>query len=267
MAERFLGAGMKVVCSDIEAGALHATVSELRARGGAVHAVRTDVSKPEEVGLLAQETLRTYGAVHVLCNNAGIFEAGGMPSWTTTLDDWNWILGVNLMGVIHGQQTFLPIMIEQGTEAHIVNTASIGGWIAGNALYSVTKFGVVALSEALYLELKRGGFKTSVSLLCPGYVQTRLADSERNRPASLAHCSPASAAGVALRSGFAAAVDDGIEASVVAEHVLSAILEDRFYIFTHPESLPAIERKTKTILAGENPVVQPLARLLEPVRP
>jgi NAD(P)-dependent dehydrogenase (short-subunit alcohol dehydrogenase family) len=260
MAQRFVRAGMKVVLSDVEVEPLAAAMAQLRAAGGDVHQVITDVAKPEQVQALARESLSKYGAVHVLCNNAGIFEGGGIPSWQTSLDDWNWILGVNLMGVIHGLRTFLPIMHEQGSDAHIVNTASIGGFIAGNPLYSVTKFGVVALSEALYAELQRAGSKTQVSLLCPGYVKTRLADSLRNRPADLPQASPQNAATENLRQRFAEAVDAGIEPDVVAEHVLSAILEQRFYVFTHPESLVAIERKTRMILSGENPTVQPPPR-------
>jgi NAD(P)-dependent dehydrogenase (short-subunit alcohol dehydrogenase family) len=260
MAQRFVRAGMKVVLSDVEAGPLAAAVAALRAGGGDVHQVITDVAKPEQVHALARESLSKYGAVHVLCNNAGIFESGSIPSWQTSLDDWNWILGVNLMGVIHGLRTFLPIMHEQGGDAHIVNTASIGGFIAGNPLYSVTKFGVVALSESLYAELQRAGSKTHVSLLCPGYVTTRLADSVRNRPAELSHASPQNAATENLRQRFAEAVEAGIEADVVAEHVLSAILEQRFYIFTHPESRVAIEQKTRMILSGENPAIAPLPR-------
>jgi NAD(P)-dependent dehydrogenase (short-subunit alcohol dehydrogenase family) len=253
MAVRFAAARMRVVLSDIENDALQETTAALKQAGADVLAVQADVSKLAEVQRLAALTLSQYGAVHVLCNNAGIFEGGGSPSWTTSADDWNWILGVNLMGVIHGQQTFLPIMIEQGSEAHIVNTASIGGFIAGNALYSVTKFGVVALSECLYAELKRAGSKTSVSVLCPGYVRTRLADSARNRPTDLSNASPANSAGAALRRYFAQAVEDGIDPAIVADHVMTAIVEDRFYVFTHPDSLPSIAEKTASLVAGENP--------------
>jgi len=243
MAQRFVRAGMRVVLSDIEAEALAAAVAALRGAGGDVHQVIADVAKPEQVQALARESLSKYGAVHVLCNNAGVFEGGGIPSWQTSLDDWNWILGVNLMGVIHGLRTFLPIMHEQAGDAHIVNTASIGGFISGNALYSVTKFGVVALTEALHAELRRAESKMHVSLLCPGYVKTRLADSSRNRPAELSQPSPQNPATEQLRQRFADAVDGGIDPDVVAEHVLSAILEQRFYVFTHPESLQAIEQK------------------------
>ena len=255
LAERFVRAGMKVVLSDVEEAALETTTAGLRERGARVHAVVADVASAEQVRALATQTLRSFGAVHVLCNNAGIFEAGGSPSWTTSADDWNWILGVNLMGVVHGLQTFMPIMVEQASEGHVVNTASIGGWISGNPLYSVTKFGVVALTEALYAELRRSGSKLGVSLLCPGYVKTRLADSERNRPEHLRNASQRNAMGTAVRRNFAAAIDAGIDAEQVAEHTLRAIEEDRFYVFTHPDSRTAIERKVNTLLAGHNPNV------------
>ena len=190
LAERFCAAGMKVVLSDVEVDALQQATAALREQGASVHAAPADVASAEQVRALAQETLRVFGAVHVVCNNAGVFEPGTVPSWRTSADDWSWILGVNLMGVVHGVQAFMPILQEQAVEAHIVNTASIGGWLAGNPLYSVTKFGVVALTEALYVELRRAESKVGVSLLCPGYVKTALADSERNRPAQLPERSP-----------------------------------------------------------------------------
>lgn len=254
LAERFSAAGMKVVLSDIEPEALAVAERSLRERGARVHAVRTDVANAAQVHELASETLRHFGAVHVLCNNAGIFEGGGSPSWTTSLDEWNWTLSVNLMGVVHGIQAFMPALLEHGGEGHVVNTASIGGWIAGNALYSVSKFGVVALSEALYVELRRSGAKVGVSLLCPGYVKTRLADSERNRPADCEPSAP-SAGRDALRKYFAQAIDGGIDAALVADHTLNAILDNRFYVFTHDDSVPSIEQKFNSLRAGLNPLV------------
>ncbi len=163
----------------------------LRDEGADVHALVTDVSKAEQVQALADESLKRFGAVHVLCNNAGIGIPSG-PSWETTLDDWKWTIDVNLMGVIHGVRSFVPIMLEQGSESHIVNTASIAGLVAGGDLasYAVTKFGVVALSEHLCMELEGAGAKTKVSVLCPGFVATKIMDSERNRPADRQDASP-----------------------------------------------------------------------------
>ena len=162
MAQSFVAAGMKVVLSDVEPAPLAATCKELQALGADVHAVVTDVSKPDHVSALAQQSLSRYGAVHVLCNNAGV-GTEARPSWSASLDDWNWVLGVNLMGVIHGIRSFIPIMIEQGGEAHIVNTASLAGLIYGeNTVYAVSKFAVVGLSESIQLELARAVHKLKV---------------------------------------------------------------------------------------------------------
>jgi NAD(P)-dependent dehydrogenase (short-subunit alcohol dehydrogenase family) len=256
LCERLAAEGMSVVMSDVEPAALAIAAASLKERGARVHSVVTDVSNAGDVRALAEECLRAFGGVSVLCNNAGIFEAGGSPSWTTSADDWSWIIGVNLMGVVHGLSAFVPILLEQTGGAHVVNTASIGGFIAGNALYSATKFGVVAITETLYQELRRMGSQVGVSLLCPGYVKTRLASSERNRPIELAHASPATQTGATVRRAFAQSIDAGIDAREVAEHTLSAILEDRFYVFTHPDSLPSIEEKVATMREGRNPVVR-----------
>jgi NADP-dependent 3-hydroxy acid dehydrogenase YdfG len=150
MAETFAAAGMRVVLSDVEEDALDATTAEIRGAGADVCAVPADVSHADDVTALAESALRRYGAVHILCNNAGVF-TGSRPSWESTLDDWAWILGVNLMGVVHGIRTFLPVMIEQDDEAHIVNTASLAGLITGGSLYGATKSAVVALSETVHL--------------------------------------------------------------------------------------------------------------------
>jgi NAD(P)-dependent dehydrogenase (short-subunit alcohol dehydrogenase family) len=255
MAESFVDAGMKVVLSDVEPGALERTTQALRANGADVHPVVTDVSKPEQVQALAGQTLSKYGAVHVLCNNAGVGVTGG-PSWTNTLDDWSWILGVNLMGVIYGLRTFMPIMIEQKTEAHMVNTASLAGLISGdNPLYATTKFAVVALSEGVYLELQRGGFKPKISVLCPGFVDTNILNAERNRPAELDEKTARSTGPAAEigRQWFAEQLKQGLSPRNVGDQVLAAIRDERFYILTHPDWNPLIEHRMKTILAGENP--------------
>jgi NAD(P)-dependent dehydrogenase (short-subunit alcohol dehydrogenase family) len=257
MAESFVAAGMKVVLSDIEQSALESTTQALRAAGADVYAVVTDVSKPEQIEALAANTLSKYGAVHVLCNNAGVAVRSGV-SWESTLSDWNWIIGVNLMGVIYGVRTFLPIMIEQGTEAHIVNTASLAGLISGdNTLYGVTKFAVVALSEGVYLDLQRYGAKPKVSVLCPGYVDTNIIDSARNRPAELADTGRKESGPIAdaFREWFTERLKQGLSPRAVGDQVLSAIREERFYILTHPDWNPLIEQRVQTILAGENPKV------------
>jgi NAD(P)-dependent dehydrogenase (short-subunit alcohol dehydrogenase family) len=173
LAETFAGAGMKVVLSDVEEAALAKAADALDAAGADVLAIRTDVSRPEQVEELARRSVDAFGGVHLLCNNAGV-AVGRVATWESTLDDWRWILGVNLMGVIHGLRSFIPIMLEQQTEGHIVNTASIAGLVTlgGNALYGVTKHAVVSLSESLHNELAAREAKLKVSVLCPGWVNT-----------------------------------------------------------------------------------------------
>jgi NAD(P)-dependent dehydrogenase (short-subunit alcohol dehydrogenase family) len=260
MAETFVAAGMKVVLSDVEESALMQTSESLRGAGADVHAVRTDVADPAQIEALAKATLERFGKVHVLCNNAGI-AAGGQSTWTSTLDDWNWIVGVNLMGVVHGIRTFLPIMIAQDEEAHIVNTASMAGLIVNSMpLYAATKSAVVALSEGVYLELKRDGLKPGISVLCPGFVNTGILNSRRNRPADLQKVSaePAGPAAEAFRKWFVDQLKNGMQPRAVGEQVLAGIREGRFYILTHPEMLPLVERRTADIMAGANPSGSPI---------
>ena len=258
MCEAFVQAGMRVVLADVEQKALERTTQTLRAGGADVHAVVTDVSKPAQVEALAAETVRRYGAVHVVCNNAGV-AAETMPSWSGTLDDWNWVLGVNLMGVIYGVRTFLPILINQGAGGHIVNTASLAGLVTGgNTAYAVSKFGVVALSEGVYLELKQGGFLPSISVLCPGPVDTNILDCARNRPPELSDTVPMTGPVVdAFREWFREQLKQGLNPRQVGEQVLAAICEDRFYILTHPDWNQFVERRMQSILAGENPSLLP----------
>jgi len=259
MCEAFVDAGMRVVLADVERGALERTTDELRARGAEVHAVVTDVSKPEQVDALAAETLHHFGAVHVVCNNAGV-GTETTPSWSGTLDDWTWVLGVNLMGVIHGVRTFLPILIDRGEGGHIVNTASLAGLVTGgNTPYAVSKFGVVALSEGVYLELKQGGYRPSISVLCPGFVNTRILDAGRNRPPELGHTTPPTTGPVAdvFREWFTEQLRQGLDPRRVGDHVLAAIRDDRFYILTHPEWNGLVEHRMRAILAGDNPTAVP----------
>src|SRR5947209_4283023 len=177
--------GMKVVLADIEEDALRQAEEELKASGADVLAVRTDVSKAEEVEALAQQAFDRYGAVHLLFNNAGV--GTGLTVWESSLADWQWVLGVNLWGVIHGIHFFVPRMLAQDSEGHIVNTASSAGLISSSGLgiYKVSKHGVVTLSETLALELAGQGARIKASVLCPEWVNTRIMDSERNRPQAL----------------------------------------------------------------------------------
>jgi NAD(P)-dependent dehydrogenase (short-subunit alcohol dehydrogenase family) len=259
IAESFIEAGMKVVLADIEEPALDATTRELRAAGADVHAVPTDVSKLDQVEHLAKETLRKYAAVHVVCNNAGIALRTN-ASWESTLDDWNWILGVNLMSVIYGHQTFLPILIEQATEGHIVNTASFAGLVPGGGVaYSVTKAGVVAMSEGTYFELARRAPNIGISVLCPAFVNTNIIESERNRPSGLAEPAPLvrTPETDVYAEWFQAQLKQGLSPRAVGDQVLAAIRERRFYILTHPSFTPLIEQRMKRIVVSENPAMTP----------
>lgn len=258
MAERFAAEGMKVVVADIEEGALAETEKEMKANGATVLAARTDVSKSADVEALAHKTIDAFGAVHILCNNAGVSARGA--SWQRTVGDWQWVLGVNLWGAIHGIRVFVPIMLGQDAEGHVVNTASMAGFISPpwSATYSVTKHGVVTLSETLHHELAQVGARVKVSVLCPGWVKTRMADAERNRPAELQNepveatripqVEAAERLRVQLRS-------TGLSPEKVAEDVFRAIKDEKFYILTHPERKDYIRARMEDILEERNPAI------------
>lgn len=238
MAERFAAEGMRVVLADIEVDALAEVASRILDAGHDVSALRIDVSKADEVRELADFVLRKYGAVHVLCNNAGVGIGGAL--WEHTVKDWEWLLGVNLWGVIHGIRTFVPIMMRQGDECHIVNTASAAGldarpWLG---MYSASKYAVVAISEALQQELAMTGAKIGVSVLCPAIVNTRIGEAERNRPAALSNESGAEVPPQAQAFGeaFRAMLASGIPPRDVADAVVEAIHNDRLYVFTNVET-------------------------------
>lgn len=256
--ETFVSAGMKVVMADIEQGPLEAASRAVLASGGDVHPVVTDVAKPDQMDRLARETLKKYGAAHVLCNNAGIGNVRGGASWESTLDDWNWIVGVNMMGVVHGQRAFLPIMIRQGSEAHIVNTSSLAGLLPGlGTLYAMTKAAVVSLSESTYFELQHFAPKIGVSVLCPAWVDTNILNSDRNRPAEYGDTRPGPRG--PMNEVFAQWLEqqlkEGLSPRTVGARVLDAIREQRFYVLTHPEWTPLIENRMHRMLAGDNPVL------------
>jgi NAD(P)-dependent dehydrogenase (short-subunit alcohol dehydrogenase family) len=258
MAERFAAEGMKVVLADIEEGALTRAESEMRAKGAAVASKRTDVSRGEDVEALAAFTIDKFGAVHVVCNNAGV-GVGGV-TWQQTVKDWEWVLGVNLWGVIHGIRAFVPIMLQQGDECHVVNTASRAGlltrpWLA---MYCASKHAVVALSESLYHELALTGSKVKVSVLCPAVVNTRIGESERNRPDDLRD---AAGAGVpaqqmqAMEQAFRALLATGLAPEEVAGAVVEAIRDERFYIITHDETKGRVSTRLDDIVGGRNPTL------------
>jgi NAD(P)-dependent dehydrogenase (short-subunit alcohol dehydrogenase family) len=250
VADRAAAEGMKLVLGDIEQGALEAAVDALSGNGAEVLGVVTDVSDASSVQALRDRALERFGAVHLVHNNAGIGLAG--PIWEISEEDWRWILGVNLWGVIHGVHTFTPLLIEQG-EGHIVNTASIAGLIAAPFLgpYNATKQAVVAISETLFKDLQGIASPVGVSVLCPGFVQTRIAEAERNRP----DWAPAPQAedAEAMRGLVQSLVDSGLPPAAVADRVIDAVRTNTFYILTHPELDAALTTRFEDILQGRAP--------------
>ena len=258
MAERFAREGMKVVLADVQEKPL-AEARDAMARAGAeVLAVPTDVSKWEQVDALANRTFETYGAAHVLCSNAGV-GVGGF-AWEMSGADWDWVVGVNQWSVVHGIRAFVPRMIAQG-EGHVVNTASMAGLVTapGMSVYCATKHAVVAISECLHLDLALTGnaSKVHVSVLCPAWVKTNIADAERNRPASSPPPTAPSPQAQMMAGMVRAAIAGGIPAEEVAEQVLQAIVEERFWVLTHPVTKKAVEKRMRGIVEGKAPEFDP----------
>jgi len=245
--------GMKAVLADVEAEPLATAEASLKASGATVLAVQTDVSQARDVEALAQKTLEAFGAVHVLCNNAGVGTEAAV--WESTLAEWEWVVGVNLWGVVHGVRVFVPLMLAQDAECHIVNTASTAGLISGPGLgaYKVTKHGVVTLSETLHHELAERGAKVKVSVLCPGIVNTRIMESARNRPGGLPPTGPRGPASEERWEALRRLVPAGMPAAQVADAVFEALRKDRFYILTHPEGKEAVRTRMEDILQERNP--------------
>ena len=254
MAERFAAEGMSVVLADVEPNALAKAEAEMKAAGATVIGVRTDVSKAADVEALARRTLDAFGGVHLLANNAGVAEGGNV--WDNTVADWEWVLGVNMWGVIHGVRVFTPIMLAQGSEGHIINTASVAGLISppGMGIYCVSKHAVVTLSECLHHDLAQKTDKIKCSVLCPAYVPTGIADSGRNRPTELNQTRQKTAADLALDASLKKAVQSGkLTAADVAQKVYEAVRDERFYILTHPKIKPSIQWRMEDILQERNP--------------
>lgn len=255
IAERCVRSGVKVVLADIEEGALAQAGDELKAIGGAVLCVKTDVSKRSEVEALARQALDAFGGVHLLFNNAGV-AAGGAP-WEATWKDWEWVIGVNLLGVIHGVKIFTPLMLAQNTECHIVNTSSTAGLVVGggSATYAVTKHAVVALSECLYLALRQRKALVNVSVLCPGLTRTNIGNAERNRPEELRNepvpLTPEMQAGLAA---FKAALEASMPPQQVADAVFEGIEKEQFYILSDPRWIDVVQLRTSKLVAMDNPV-------------
>jgi NAD(P)-dependent dehydrogenase (short-subunit alcohol dehydrogenase family) len=253
MSERFAVAGMKVVLADIEADRLAAAVADLRAAGHDATGVVTDVADADAVDRLAVAAFDAYGAVHVLCNNAGVVKRARV--WELTLDDWNWVLNVDFWSVVHGLRAFVPRMLEQGAGGHIVNTSSMAGLLPMPNLgaYAAAKSAVLALSLSLQTELDQLGSSLGVSVLCPGFIATGITDSARNRPAALADQAPPpnvprTTAGVVAT----------LTSADVAEQVVEAITANRFWILTHDQYRPVIVQHASGVGTAARPAPAPI---------
>ena len=244
-AARFAQEGMRVVLADIEQVALEAAVAKLAAAGHEALAVPTDVSRWEDIQELAARALDAYGQVNVVHNNAGVVRAGRMEE--LTLSDWEWVLGVDLWSVIYGVKAFLPL-IRQAGEGHIINTASSAGLQASPDIgpYNVAKFGVVALTETLQLELLQEGSKIRSSVLCPGAIATRIGESERNRPQAAAETET----NQRFHEMAGEVVARGHSPESVAERIVSAIREQEFWILTHPKWIEVLRRRIEGMEDG-----------------
>ena len=243
--------GAMVVLADVDEAGMRETATRIASLGTCSLQMRCDVSKPDELDRLAARTYAEFGAAHLLFNNAGVAVAG--PAWTATLEDWKWTLDINLMGVVHGIRSFVPRMLAQKDECHVVNTASVAGLLSlpGSGVYCVSKHGVVALSECLYHDLRVERAPIGVSVLCPAYVNTGIFDSARNRPRELAATNPLGrpyeeAGRKALLAGKLSAAD-------VARITLEAVKERRFYVLPHQKIKAAIETRMRDILDERDP--------------
>ncbi len=250
--------GMQLVLADVQADALERAATELRAAGAQVLAMAVDVSQVEQVDALAAATLERFGAPHFVFNNAGVGSAGLI--WENTLKDWNWVLGVNLMGVVHGVRAFTPLMLEAAGKdpawtGHIVNTASMAGMVnmPNMGIYNVSKHAVVSLTETLYQDLALVTDQVSASVLCPYFVPTGIHQSHRNRPDGLAQEKPTRSQLIGQAMSEKAVTSGKVSATEVAQMVFDAIAANRFYVFSHPQSLAVVQTRMEDVLQTRNP--------------
>jgi NAD(P)-dependent dehydrogenase (short-subunit alcohol dehydrogenase family) len=251
--------GMNVVMADVQQDALDAAGTEIAALGAQVLPYRLDVSKASEVEALGAATLARFGAPHVVFNNAGV-GCGGLI-WESTLKDWEWVIGVNLMGVVHGVRVFTPMMLaaakqDRGFEGHIVNTASMAGLVnmPNMGVYNVSKHAVVSLSETLYQDLRLVTDQISASVLCPFFVPTGINQSQRNRPDAVSETRPPTPSQRIGQAMNERAVGKGkVTAAEVAQYVFDAVREDRFYVYSHPRALASVQTRLEDILLPRNP--------------
>jgi NAD(P)-dependent dehydrogenase (short-subunit alcohol dehydrogenase family) len=250
--------GMAIVMADIQQDALDRAAAEIAALGAQVLPYRLDVSRAAEVEAMGAATRARFGAPHFVFNNAGV--GGGGLIWEVSLRDWEWVLGVNVMGVVHGVRVFTPMMLEAakadpGYEGHIVNTASMAGLLTppNMGVYNVSKHAVVSLSETLYHDLALVTDQVRASVLCPYFVPTGITQSERNRPDELKNQKPTRSQTVARAMSDKAVSSGKVTAATVAQFVFDALAEDRFYIYSHPQALANVRTRMEDIIAGRNP--------------
>jgi NAD(P)-dependent dehydrogenase (short-subunit alcohol dehydrogenase family) len=253
LACRAASEGMNVVIGDIEKAALEVALDELRASDAEVEGFVTDVTDPDAMQALADAAVERFGGVALFCNNAGV--GGGGLSWEMPLSTWKWIVDVDLWGVIHGVRSFVPLLMQQ-PEAHIVNTASVAGLVAAPFMgpYNVAKHGVVALSETLHHELAMAAPHVNVSVLCPGWVKTNIADSIRNRPDHLQEGDGELGPQSDILRGF---LETGMAPEVVAAKVFDAVRAEQFWVLTHDDEadfwVDAVNRRLRSIENRSNP--------------
>ena len=251
--------GMNLVLADVQQDALDRTVAEMQAAGAPVLAMRVDVSKADQMQTLADATFQRFGAPHFVFNNAGV-GAGGLV-WENTLQDWEWVLGVNLMGVVHGVRLFTPMMLAAAQadptyQGHIVNTASMAGLLnAPNmGIYNVSKHAVVSLSETLYQDLALVTDQISASVLCPFFVPTGISQSHRNRPDDLkVQAKPTQSQLIGQAMSDKAVSSGKVTAAEVAQRVFDAVTSNQFYIYSHPKAIGSVQTRLEDVLMARNP--------------
>jgi NAD(P)-dependent dehydrogenase (short-subunit alcohol dehydrogenase family) len=259
LAQRLGAEGMKVVIADVEAAALESAERELSGAGVEALGVRTDVADAGSMRALADRALARFGAVHLVCNNAGVMGGSGL-CWEASVEDWQWVLGVNLWGVIHGIRSFLPILLEQ-EEGHVLNTASMAALVSlpFTAPYVVSKHAVLALSESLHHELTARRSRVGVSVLCPEAVDTRIVDAERNRPVALrgAAGTERSPERALVEAATRKALAGATPPAVIAERALRAIRERRFYVLSEDAWRRSAEARLDDLRLARNPTLAP----------
>ena len=268
-AERFAAEGMNVVLADIETDALNAAVTRLEQQERNVIGIEVNTMRRETLENLRNQAIDRFGNIHVLCNNAGVSSrgdgglgagVGAVPVWEVTDSTWDWVMGVNFWGVLYGLQVFVPHMLEHGETGHIVNTASLAGLIPGASAYSVSKHGVLTITEGLWHHLRTAKANTSASVLCPGFVNTQINESERNRPSEFGKKIEGTPE---QRAASQVLLGGGMDPSDVAELVWQAMVNDQLYILPHPGWTDVVRGRVEAVLEGSQPVEVDFQKMLE----